>query len=69
MLALLEGKNEDEVFGDDDSGKPELPAPPLPAERPERRGSADEPRPGSPAAPPRYGPATQSVLSPPRAKS
>jgi cell division protease FtsH len=36
FLALLDGKNEEEVFGIEDGAKPELPAPPLAPERPER---------------------------------
>src|SRR5712672_1874903 len=36
FLALLEGKTEDEVFGVEEETKPELPAPPVSADRAER---------------------------------
>ena len=36
FLALLDGKSEEEVFGVEEDSKPELPAPPAPADRPER---------------------------------
>ena len=36
FLALLDGKSEEEIFGLEDGAKPELPAPPLAPERPER---------------------------------
>src|SRR3977135_1815587 len=36
FLALLDGKSEEDVFGVEDSSQPELPAPPAPADRPER---------------------------------
>ena len=47
FLALLEGKDEEDVFGPAEESKPELPAPPLPADRAER-GEAPRtiPRPG-----------------------
>jgi cell division protease FtsH len=47
FLALLAGKSEDEVFGEEEQEvKPELPAPPLPAERAERETPRTIPRPG-----------------------
>ena len=47
FLALLDGKTEDEVFGvEDSSAGPELPAPPAPADRPEREAPRVSPRPG-----------------------
>jgi cell division protease FtsH len=47
FVALLDGKSEAEVFGDDDSGTPELPpAPPTQVERPERELPRLQPRPG-----------------------
>jgi cell division protease FtsH len=46
FLALLEGKNEEEVFGIEEESKPELPAPPLPADRAEREAPRTIPRPG-----------------------
>ncbi len=47
FLALLAGKSEDEVFGVEDSTKPELPAPPEPADkRTERETPRVTPRPG-----------------------
>jgi cell division protease FtsH len=45
--ALLSGKSEDEVFGVEEDSKPELPAPPLPADRgAERETPRTIPRPG-----------------------
>ncbi|HYM45183.1 MAG TPA: cell division protein FtsH, partial [Solirubrobacteraceae bacterium] len=48
FLALLDGKSEQEVFGveEDSSARPELPAPPAPADRPEREAPRVTPRPG-----------------------
>jgi len=46
FLALLDGKSEEEVFGLEDGAKPELPAPPLAPERPEREVPRTIPRPG-----------------------
>jgi cell division protease FtsH len=46
FLALLDGKSEQEVFGEEDSTRPELPAPPAPADRPERETPRAIPRPG-----------------------
>jgi cell division protease FtsH len=48
FLALLAGKSEEEVFGveDDAAAKPELPAPPAPADRAEREAPRTVPRPG-----------------------
>jgi cell division protease FtsH len=46
FVALLAGKAEDEVFGPDESAQPELPAPPAPADRPEREAPRPLPRPG-----------------------
>ncbi|HWX75285.1 MAG TPA: ATP-dependent zinc metalloprotease FtsH, partial [Solirubrobacteraceae bacterium] len=47
FLALLEGKSELEVFGEEPVQQPELPAPPLPTERaPERESPRAIPRPG-----------------------
>jgi cell division protease FtsH len=49
FLALLAGKSEEEVFGameDDSAAKPELPAPPAPADRAEREAPRTVPRPG-----------------------
>jgi cell division protease FtsH len=47
FVALLDGKSEAEVFGNDDSGTPELPpAPPTQVERPERELPRLQPRPG-----------------------
>jgi cell division protease FtsH len=47
FLALLDGKSESEVFGDEDAAKPELPAPPAQPERPEREAQPRTiPRPG-----------------------
>ena len=47
FAALLAGKTEAEVFGDDDSGTPELPpAPPTEVQRPEREAPRIKPRPG-----------------------
>src|SRR5437660_1686493 len=47
FLALLEGKSEEEVFGEEQTPQPELPAPPLqPADRAEREPPRTIPRPG-----------------------
>jgi cell division protease FtsH len=46
FLALLAGKSDEEVFGIEDAAKPELPAPPPPAERAEREAPRTIPRPG-----------------------
>jgi cell division protease FtsH len=46
FLALLDGKSEEEVFGVEEDSKPELPAPPAPADRPERETPRVSPRPG-----------------------
>jgi cell division protease FtsH len=47
FLALLAGKSEEEVFGvEEETNKPELPAPPAPAERAERETPRTLPRPG-----------------------
>jgi cell division protease FtsH len=46
FLALLDGKSEEEVFPDAAEVKPELPAPPAPADRPEREVPRPFPRPG-----------------------
>jgi cell division protease FtsH len=47
FLALLEGKSEEEVFAEEERSTPELPAPPLPADRvPEREAPRPIPRPG-----------------------
>ena len=48
FLALLAGKSEEEVFGADEPSKPELPAPPTPADRATEREPAPRatPRPG-----------------------
>jgi cell division protease FtsH len=46
FLALLAGKSEEEVFGIEEEAKPELPAPPVSADRPERETSRTIPRPG-----------------------
>jgi cell division protease FtsH len=47
FLALLAGKNDEEVFGIEDGATPELPAPPTPAaERAERETPRPIPRPG-----------------------
>ena len=48
FIALLAGKSEEEVFGIEEESKPELPAPPLPADRgtPERETPRTIPRPG-----------------------
>jgi cell division protease FtsH len=45
FLALLSGKSEEEVFGVEEA-KPQLPAPPAPAERAEREAPITIPRPG-----------------------
>ncbi|HEX4563846.1 MAG TPA: ATP-dependent zinc metalloprotease FtsH [Solirubrobacteraceae bacterium] len=46
FLALLDGKSEGEVFPEEPEAKPELPAPPAPADRPEREAPRAFPRPG-----------------------
>jgi cell division protease FtsH len=46
FLALLDGKSEEQVFGVEEESKPELPAPPTPADRPERETPRVSPRPG-----------------------
>jgi cell division protease FtsH len=46
FLALLDGKNEVEVFGSEEPPAPELPAPPAPADRPGREVPRPIPRPG-----------------------
>jgi cell division protease FtsH len=47
FLALLDGKSETEVFGEQDAAKPELPAPPMQPERSEREAPPRTiPRPG-----------------------
>ena len=46
FLALLDGKSDEEVFGIEEGAKPELPAPPLSPERPEREVPRTIPRPG-----------------------
>jgi cell division protease FtsH len=46
FLALLAGKSEEEVFGVEEPSKPELPAPPSPADRAEREAPRATPRPG-----------------------
>jgi cell division protease FtsH len=46
FLALLAGKNEEDVFGIEEQAKPELPAPPTPADRAEREAPRAIPRPG-----------------------
>jgi cell division protease FtsH len=46
FLALLAGKSEEEVFGIEEPAKPELPAPPTPADRTEREAPRTIPRPG-----------------------
>jgi cell division protease FtsH len=46
FLALLDGKSESEVFGEEDEAKPELPAPPMQPERSERELPRTIPRPG-----------------------
>ena len=46
FLALLAGKSEEEVFGVEEETKPELPAPPAPADRTEREAPRTIPRPG-----------------------
>ena len=46
-LALLAGKSEEDVFGiEEEQPKPELPAPPVPADRAEREAPRTIPRPG-----------------------
>jgi cell division protease FtsH len=44
--ALLDGKNEQEVFGAEEPPAPELPVPPTPADRPGREAPRPLPRPG-----------------------
>ncbi len=46
FLALLDGKDEQEVFGAEEPPAPELPAPPAPADRPGRETPRPLPRPG-----------------------
>ncbi|MGH2879427.1 MAG: ATP-dependent zinc metalloprotease FtsH [Solirubrobacteraceae bacterium] len=46
FLALLAGKREEEVFGVEEETKPQLPAPPAPADRAEREAPRALPRPG-----------------------
>jgi cell division protease FtsH len=46
FLALLDGKDEVEVFGSEEPPAPELPAPPAPADRPGREAPRPLPRPG-----------------------
>src|SRR6476469_1201566 len=46
FIALLAGKSEEEVFGIEEETKPEVPAPPAPAERAERETPRTIPRPG-----------------------
>jgi cell division protease FtsH len=46
FLALLDGKNEVEVFGSEEPPAPELPIPPAPADRPGREAPRPLPRPG-----------------------
>jgi cell division protease FtsH len=46
FLALLDGKNEQEVFGAEEPPAPELPLPPAPADRPGREAPRPLPRPG-----------------------
>jgi cell division protease FtsH len=46
FLALLAGKSEEEVFGSEERATPELPAPPVPADRAEREPPRTIPRPG-----------------------
>ena len=46
FIALLAGKSEEEVYGIEDAAKPELPAPPAPADRAEREAPRATPRPG-----------------------
>jgi hypothetical protein len=46
FLALLDGKSEEAVFGVEEDSQPELPAPPAPADRPEREAPRVSPRPG-----------------------
>jgi cell division protease FtsH len=47
FLALLDGKSDEEVFGiEEGPTAPELPAPPVPADRPERETPRTLPRPG-----------------------
>jgi cell division protease FtsH len=44
--ALLDGGTEESVFGTEAPTPPEIPAPPAPAERPDRQGPRPLPRPG-----------------------
>src|SRR6202142_1191177 len=46
FLALLAGKSDEEVFGVEEEAKPQLPAPPAPADRTEREAPRALPRPG-----------------------
>jgi cell division protease FtsH len=46
FLALLDGKDEVEVFGAEEPRAPELPLPPAPADRPGREAPRPLPRPG-----------------------
>lgn len=46
FLALLDGKSEDEVFGEEEHPTPELPAPPTAVDRPGREAPRTIPRPG-----------------------
>jgi cell division protease FtsH len=46
FLALLEGKSEQEVFGEEQIERPQLPAPPVTADRTERESPRPSPRPG-----------------------
>ena len=46
FLALLDGKDEVEVFGSEEPPAPELPIPPAPADRPGREAPRPLPRPG-----------------------
>jgi cell division protease FtsH len=46
FLALLAGKNEEEVFGAEEQPPAGLPAPPQPVDRPEREAPRPIPRPG-----------------------
>ena len=52
------------MFGIEEDAKPELPAPPTPADRAEREAPRTIPRPGSPAAPPSCATADKSVPEP-----
>jgi cell division protease FtsH len=46
FLGLLAGKSEEDVFGPEETVKPELPGPPAPADRAEREAPRPLPRPG-----------------------